>query len=88
MTQPTKLDHLEVLALAKHGGSLWSLVTTAALSHVTQPGFFKSRFADFPLRRHDKILVIASYNAEPQYLTLVVAAVDNRGEVTLPYYEP
>jgi hypothetical protein len=78
MAKKKIVDHLEVLAQAKVAGSHWSLVTNSRLETVLKPDYWAARFADYPLRVHDRVEVTANLNGDAEYASLVIAEVTNR----------
>lgn len=81
MAQIKKVDWLECVAPVRHGGAFWNLATTRKLAAVTA-NYLRDSYADYPLRKHDRISVTASLN-EPrgEYEMLIIVEVDEHGRV-------
>jgi hypothetical protein len=82
--KPRTIESLEVLApVSIGGGSLWSLRTMSRLVDVMAPGWIVKRYAHYPLRVHDRLMVTASIeDATAEYAWLVVTKVaDGQVEV-------
>jgi hypothetical protein len=80
MAQTERVDHLEQITSSR-GANIHALTVSAPMSYVRQDDYW-NRFAAQGLRRHDKVMVTASFTSAVAEHAWFVILDNDKGKIT------